>query len=429
MHVGVLPEQPGRPVRYLRAEPGGVDPGGQLLMPVPVPPPQHGVLPGPLQAFLPELAQGLRQPVPGHAALAVLGDAGWTCRPARPAAPAPARRPAGDRRRRPRPHPARTRRRTPTAAPTAAARPRCTAHGSTRSSARSVCCRAGLARLPRVSSRQPVAQPGVDLLRRQHPHPRRGQLDGQRHALQPAADPGHRRPVRLGHREPRHHLPGPRGEQGAPPGTASTCATVSRCPALRRGQRRHRQHRLRRRCSAIRGWWPAPAARAPPQQQVGQLGGRVHQVLAVVQHQQQLPAGEVRRPAPPRAQDPARSSQPQRARAWPGLPAPGSRSWSSWTSHTPSRNARRSPAAARSASRVLPTPPIPVSVTSRELRQQPPDLGQLIAAADEAGQLRRQIPCYAPPRCHNRSTLRRRPGIRNARCAAVSPATMARVAR
>jgi hypothetical protein len=31
---------------------------------------------------------------------------------------------------------------------------------------------------------------------------RRGQLDGQRHALQPAADPRHRRHVRFGHREP-----------------------------------------------------------------------------------------------------------------------------------------------------------------------------------------------------------------------------------
>ena len=32
----------------------------------------------------------------------------------------------------------------------------------------------------------------------------------------------------------------------------------------------------------------------------------------------------------------------------------------------PSRNARRSPATARGANRVLPTPPTPVSVTSRE---------------------------------------------------------------
>ena len=47
---------------------------GQLLMPVPVPPPQRGVLPGLLQAFLAVFAQGLRQPVPDAAALAVLGD-------------------------------------------------------------------------------------------------------------------------------------------------------------------------------------------------------------------------------------------------------------------------------------------------------------------------------------------------------------------
>ena len=39
--------------------------------------------------------------------------------------------------------------------------------------------------------------------------------------------------------------------------------------------------------------------------------------------------------------------------------------------------------------------------------QQPPDLGQLTAAADEAGQLRRQIPRYARSRCHHTSA----PGI------------------
>src|SRR5215469_3361682 len=62
---------------------------------------------------------------------------------------------------------------------------------------------------------------------------------------------------------------------------------------------------------------------------------------------------------------PARSCSPSvPATAW--ATSAWSRSWSSWTSHTPSRNARASPAAARSASRVLPTPPAPVSVTSRE---------------------------------------------------------------
>ena len=62
---------------------------------------------------------------------------------------------------------------------------------------------------------------------------------------------------------------------------------------------------------------------------------------------------------------PARSCRPSApATAW--ATSASSRSWSSRTSHTPSRNARRSPAAARSASRVLPTPPTPVSVTSRD---------------------------------------------------------------
>ena len=39
------------------------------------------------------------------------------------------------------------------------------------------------------------------------------------------------------------------------------------------------------------GQHPQPGCR--PQQQVGQLGDRVHQVLAVIQHQQQLPPGQI----------------------------------------------------------------------------------------------------------------------------------------
>jgi hypothetical protein len=73
LDIGVLPAQPGRQVFYLRAQPVDVDPPGQLLMPVPVPPPQRRVLAGGLQEFLPELAQGFRQPVP-HPAFAVGGD-------------------------------------------------------------------------------------------------------------------------------------------------------------------------------------------------------------------------------------------------------------------------------------------------------------------------------------------------------------------
>ena len=60
----------------------------------------------------------------------------------------------------------------------------------------------------------------------------------------------------------------------------------------------------------------------------------------------------------------------------------------------------RSPAAARSASRVLPTPPIQRQQPGAG--QQPLDLGQLTAAADEAGQLRRQIPGYPHPLYRNK---------------------------
>ena len=45
--------------------------------------------------------------------------------------------------------------------------------------------------------------------------------------------------------------------------------------------------------------------------------------------------------------------------------------------------------------------------TVRDYERQPPDRGQLTAAADEAGQLRRQIPGCPRPRCHHASA----PGI------------------
>ncbi len=63
-----------------------------------------------------------------------------------------------------------------------------------------------------------------------------------------------------------------------------------RRPAGRPGTARGRRPRRRRR--AAPGWWPAGARRARAQERLGQLGAGVHQVLAVVQHQQQAPPAQ-----------------------------------------------------------------------------------------------------------------------------------------
>ena len=57
------------------------------------------------------------------------------------------------------------------------------------------------------------------------------------------------------------------------------------------------------------------------------------------------------------------------------------------------RTSRRAPRPRRSASRVLPTPPAPVRVTSARPAQQPAHLGQLPLPPDEAGQQCRQVGC------------------------------------
>jgi len=58
-----------------------------------------------------------------------------------------------------------------------------------------------------------LGQPGRDPLQRQLPGPARGQFDGQREAVQPAAQLGHRTGVPGGQRESRHARLGPRDEQ------------------------------------------------------------------------------------------------------------------------------------------------------------------------------------------------------------------------
>ena len=198
-------------------------------------------------------------------------------------------------------------------------------------------------------------------------HPGGGQLDGQRQPVQPPAERGHRRRrCRSVSANPGRRRRGPLGEQ-----PHRVVAAGGRRPGhrvRRRGhrQRRHRRARPRRARPAAPGWWPAPAAPgSAAQQPVGQLGGArrpgarscpaaaghagrpaaSHSVSAqrpaVLRDHAQRPGQGLRRPGPGRDRRPDRPARPR-----PGTRRP-------WRPR------------ACSASRVLPTPAGPVSVTSR----------------------------------------------------------------
>ena len=138
---------------------------------------------------------------------------------------------------------------------------------------------------------EPVRQPGRDLARRQHPHPRRRQLERQRDPVQPPADLGHRRRGVVADPKVRGHLPGPHLEQprrvrgrdraGGPgigmghrqPGDLEGRLTLDDQRHAAGGQ--HVQPRTRRR------------------QLADQRRARLHHVLAVVEHDQQVPGTEL----------------------------------------------------------------------------------------------------------------------------------------
>ncbi|WP_345279033.1 hypothetical protein [Kitasatospora albolonga] len=139
----------------------------------------------------------------------------------------------------------------------------------------------------RTADQQPeaVVQPVGDLLHRERPQPPGGQLHRERDAVQPAAEPGGLGQVALGQLEARQHGGGPVGEQ----------------PHRRRDPARLRRHRQRRQGVEVfardpehlpaGGQHPQPGG--GPQQRGGQCGAGLHQVFAAVQHQQQLPVGQL----------------------------------------------------------------------------------------------------------------------------------------
>ena len=251
---------------------------------------------------------------------------------------------------------------------------------------------------------EPVAEPGGDLRDRQHPQPRRGQLDGERQTVEPPDDVDHVADVALVDREGRRRRPGP-GRR-----TARTDACRSAVGRIRRRVAAAAAAAAgtapRRRCPAARGWWRAPAAPGSSGQQVVDQRGDVgDEVLAVVDHEQ---GGRPRRGCRAAgrcvatvARSPRRSST---SRAWtPRLPrkacGSGARvgDGASSTNQTPSAIRSTHSAATTPASRVLPAPPGPTMVASRPLLEQRVQPLLLVVATEEAGERRPAGWCAARP--------------------------------
>ena len=133
-------------------------------------------------------------------------------------------------------------------------------------------------------------QPVEDRVGRQQPDPRRGQLDRERQAIQPADDLGDRGGVPLINGEAGHHGGGPLGEQ--PYRLAGGERRERGGRPLRQGERRDRAFLLARHAKG------RPAAHQDTQitgvaQQFRHHRGRRQQVLEVVQDDQELAISQV----------------------------------------------------------------------------------------------------------------------------------------
>ncbi len=141
----------------------------------------------------------------------------------------------------------------------------------------------------RVEQLEPVPQPVGDLLDRQRPDPRRGQLDAQRDAVQRPAQPGHRGRVLLGQGEAGPGARRARREQpdGFVPGQFVTDRVVGR-----QVQRLHPPDRLAADPQRLPAGGHDPQPRAPGQQQLDQRGAVADLVLAGVQDEQHVPGAQ-----------------------------------------------------------------------------------------------------------------------------------------
>ena len=139
---------------------------------------------------------------------------------------------------------------------------------------------------------EPLVQPRGQRLRGQQPDPGRGQLDGQRQPVQPAADLRHRPGVFVGQLEARGNGVRPLHEQ-AHRGVPLQVRRVAADPGGRNRQRGHRELML-----------PGQAQHRPAGdqhyqagssgQQLSQQRSGAHNLLEIVQRQQQPPGPQVR---------------------------------------------------------------------------------------------------------------------------------------
>jgi hypothetical protein len=141
-------------------------------------------------------------------------------------------------------------------------------------------------RRPAGQQRESLIQPFLQLGRWHPAQPRGGQLDGQRDAIQPPADPpGHRGSlVVLGQRHALRRRP-----VGQQPDRLAGPDLPGVVPVGRNAHRRHPVHVLPADAQRLPAGGQQGQVRAAPQQRVGQLGARPDHVLAVVQQHQQAP--------------------------------------------------------------------------------------------------------------------------------------------
>ena len=137
-----------------------------------------------------------------------------------------------------------------------------------------------------------VVQPGRDLLHRQGAHPGGGQLDGQRHAVEAAAQLGHRAGVLVGHGERGLDGPGALDEQAARIDLVQVAGAHGRA-GLRGGQRGDRQDGLARDAQRLAAGDHDAHGRAGPHHRLGQLRAFGQDGVAVVEQEEQAFALQV----------------------------------------------------------------------------------------------------------------------------------------
>ena len=235
---------------------------------------------------------------------------------------------------------------------------------------------------------EPVVQAVEDLFRREDPGPDRGELDGQRQAVEPADQAGHCRLVSGGQLERARGRGRPLGEQRDRLVLAELGQGFGGT-GCGQPERRHRDDVLPRHRERLPAGGDHPQARRRPHQVGHEPGRRAGQVLAVVHDQQQVLVPEIVTEQGPRA---GRGLVAQVQGRHDGL-ADQVRIFHLGQLDQPAAIAE---AAGEVGGRPDGQPGLAHPARSDQADQAGlgellPDLGQLVTAADEAGRLGRKI--------------------------------------